>query len=170
MIAVRSNGTRLAQLPDEGAERLVHLERRAERAGAAVRSVEEIRATSELVAEILRLGRALEGDARLGANLLHEPADDQGDHDHDPHLERDVRPLVALVEVLRAKRLVADQHRHAGEGQPEAAADAVAERCLDQDEDQHLPDRSRSLEVQREDERRDDQEVERERREAQLAS
>ena len=109
-------GDEAAQLADEGAERLVHLERRAEgraqRFAASRGSARRPSSSRRCSASVARSRRA-----GLQRTWSHEPADDQGDHDHDPHLEGDVRPLEALVKILRAKRLVTDQHRHAGEGQ-----------------------------------------------------
>ena len=100
-----------AQLADEGAERLLEVERRAERAGAAVGGVEQVGAPAELVAERLGLGGALPGELRLAGEPLDEPADDQAD-DH-PHADREghVVDVEALVEVLGVQVLEADVHR-----------------------------------------------------------
>ena len=46
-----------AYLADEGAERLLDLERRSERAGAAVRRLEEVDAAAERIAQAFGLGR-----------------------------------------------------------------------------------------------------------------
>ena len=54
------------QLADEGAERRVELERRGERAGDAVRRLEDVGAPGELVAEPFRLGGARDHDLPLG--------------------------------------------------------------------------------------------------------
>ena len=54
-IAIRSNGTSPRSSRMNALERLVEVERRAERARAAVRGVEQVGAPAELVAQRLRL-------------------------------------------------------------------------------------------------------------------
>ena len=68
-----------AQLADERAERLGELERRAQRARAAVDRVEEVGAPAELVAEGLRLRRPRLRARVLDAELPDERADDERD-------------------------------------------------------------------------------------------
>ena len=64
-----------AELPDERGESLLDLERRAERAGAAVRGVEEVDPPAKLVAELLGLLGAGLRDGRLTreAGLTSQP-------------------------------------------------------------------------------------------------
>jgi hypothetical protein len=121
---------------------------------------------TELVAEPLCLRGAVVGDRRLGPEPLHQPADNQGDHDLDAELDGDVLPAEALVEVTGPHPFEADEHRNARRGDQQSTADPVPERALDEHENHHLTDGRRRLVVEREDERRDDGEVEDQRREA----
>src|SRR4029450_825469 len=74
-------GNEATQLADERAERLVELERRAERARAAVRSLEDVDAVTELVAQPFSLGSAQLGAASLGIEgVAQTPDDETGEH------------------------------------------------------------------------------------------
>ena len=86
-IASRSNGTNAPQLADERAERLLELERGRERAGAAVRRLEHVDPTAELVAQRLRLAGARRPQPAScpGGD---EPADDGPPRIEDPGRER----------------------------------------------------------------------------------
>jgi hypothetical protein len=150
----------VAQLTDERAERLLELERRAKRLGAAVRGVDRVAAPVQLVLQLLGLLDAVVGDGGFGREALDEPTDDEGNHHFDDDLHRDVLPAEPLVEVLVAEPLVPEQHRDARRGEHQPAANPVAESRLDQDEDHDLPDRGGLLVVEPEDEGRDDDEVE----------
>ena len=73
-----------AQLADEGAERLVELERRAERARAPVRRLEHVDAVPELVAQPLGLRGPLGTVTHLDVEAPDEPADDQPAQEESP--------------------------------------------------------------------------------------
>ena len=79
-----------AQLPDEGREGLLDLEGRAERAGAAIRSVEQVDPAAELVTEALGFRGAPLRDDHLPTEPVHEPADDRAHRELEPERERDV--------------------------------------------------------------------------------
>ena len=83
-------GQQAAELADEGGERLVEVERRAERPRRTVRRLEQVDATAELVAQTLGLCGPLFGVVRLAALHVDEPADDgaERDRDDDPEHER----------------------------------------------------------------------------------
>ena len=115
---------------------------------------------SSSVLQLLRLLRAVVGDGGLRREPLHEPADDEGNHHFDDDLHRDVLPAEPLVEVVVAEPLEPEQHRDTRRGEHQPAANPVAEGRLDYDEDHDLPDRGRLLEVEPEEEGRDDYEVE----------
>ena len=74
---------RRADLPDEEPERLLHVERRRERPGAAVRELEAIRVAADLVAELLGLGGAGLRARRLPVELARQPAHDEPDDELD---------------------------------------------------------------------------------------
>src|SRR5437763_150972 len=93
-------GHETAQLADEGAERLVHLERRAERACAAVRGVDQVGAPRELIAQAHRLLRPRARVQALHLEAPDEPADDQRDQHFEPDVEGDEVPAEDLVEVM----------------------------------------------------------------------
>ena len=80
-----------AQLADERGERLLDLERRAERAGAAIRGVEQIDPAAELVTEPFRLRSARSARRSVScAEPVHEPADDRAHRELEPERDRDV--------------------------------------------------------------------------------
>ena len=86
------------ELPDERSERLVELERRAERPSATVRCLEQVGAAAELVAKVLGRPGLRGRRPRLGSQKLDQPADDQCDHHLDPELQRDVLEPEPVVE------------------------------------------------------------------------
>ena len=156
-----------AHLADERLERLVELERRAERPRAAVRGLEHVRPPAELVAQPLGLGRPRLGDRRLAYQEQDEPADDQAQQQLDPDLERDeVGVEVDRRVAVRAQPLEEREHRHARGHDRQRAADAVAESALDERQEHDLPHGCPALVAEDEDVRGDDREVERQRRQA----
>ena len=126
-----------AQLDDERAERLLDLQRRAERAGAAVRRLERVDVAAELVAKRLGLARAHQPESRLLLQTAHEPADDEPAEDEDAGGERRaVAPEARRPEVVRPPPLVEEQERDQQQRRDDPADQPVPERALDHDEDQ----------------------------------
>src|SRR5205085_10187185 len=106
-------GDQRPQLANESAERLVEVERRRERACAAVRSLEHVHPAPELVAERLGLARASFRERCLVRESLHEPTDDRARDQEDAEREGDAIPekAWALVEVVHAPPLREDEVR-----------------------------------------------------------
>ena len=128
-------GNEAAQLPDERAECLVELERRAEGARAAVRRLEDVDAVTELVAQPFRLGGAQLGAAPLGIEgVAQAPDDDAGEHP-DEHAGEGRPPLKPRAEGVDHDRCA--DHHGAGDGaahEPEAQG-----RGRDRDQVQGTP-------------------------------
>ena len=149
-----------AQLADERAERLVEVERRAERAGAAVRGVEQIRAPAELVAQRLRLVDARLCGERLLRETHHEPADEQRDQHLDTELERDVLDAVVAAKMGGAQALEPGEDRRRRKRRTHASPQHEERRALDDDEVEHLAQRRPRLPGVQEAEGRGNREVE----------
>ena len=81
-------GEQSTQLLDEGGERGIEVERRAECARRTARRLEHVDSTPELVAQPLRLGGALVGGPSLTPLHVHEPTDDAAERDRHEHAER----------------------------------------------------------------------------------
>ena len=151
-----------AQLADEDAERLVEVERRRERAGAAARRLEDVDAATELVAKVFRLARSRSrrrrppsaGVRRASRRSARSAADPEREGDAIPDELR--RPELALAPPL-AKGEVREQR----DRQEDAAEDAVAQRGLDDDEDQRPARRAAVLERVQQRVAADDDRVER---------
>ena len=160
MIAVRSNGTRSRSsrmnAPNASSSSSDEPSAWAQRFAASIALLRR----SSWSLQLLRLLHAVVGDGGFRCEPLDEPTDDEGDHHFDDDLHRDVLPAEPLVEVVVAEPLEPEQHRDARRGEHQPAANPVAERRLDYDEDHDLPDRGRLLEVEPEEEGRDDDEVE----------
>src|SRR5439155_14791223 len=80
------------KLPDEAAECLVDVEGRGERAGTAVRRLEQVDAAAELIAKLLGFGRAGVCDGRLMGQPVDQPRDDQACNQEETKRERDAVP------------------------------------------------------------------------------
>ena len=80
-------GEQASQLLDEGGERCVEVERRAECARRTARRLEQVDPPPELVAQPLRLGGPLVGSPGLTPLHVHEPPDDAAERDRDEHAE-----------------------------------------------------------------------------------
>ena len=78
-----------AQLADEGAERLVEVERRRECPRAAAGRFEQVDAAGELIAQVLGLGGLCARDRGLPAQTSDQPADDHAGDQQEPERERD---------------------------------------------------------------------------------
>jgi hypothetical protein len=135
-----------AKLADEGPEGLLEVERRAERAGAAVGRVEQIGPPPELVPKLLRFDGALPGESGLADEPFDEPAHDQAD-DH-PHADGQghVVEVETLVEVLGVQVLEPHVHGCERERQRKSANQAVTKSRLDDRHHERLPDRRPRLE------------------------
>src|SRR5204863_4422763 len=112
----------------ERAECLVEVQRRCERAGAAVCRLEDVDATPELVAQRLRLACPRLRDGGLVAEPPDEPADDRARDQEDAERERDAIPDKpwSVVEMVNAppprehEEGEEDDRHHSGPDQAEA--------------------------------------------------
>ncbi len=126
-----------AQLPDEGAERLVEVERGAERPRAAPGRLEQVDTPAESVAQLLGLGRLRFRGRRLAAKPCDEPADDQPGQQQDPEREAHVVPAeLGRAEAVRPPPLEEDERREEEDRHDDTAAQAEAQRRLDDREDE----------------------------------
>jgi hypothetical protein len=130
------------------------------------RSSEEPSARAQrFEAQPLGLGGARGGDLRLGTESPDEPARYEGHQHAHAELEGHVRDVVrAVVDVARDQVLEDGLDRRDRDGEGDGPDDAVANRRLDDHDQEQPPDRRALLEVEDEDERRDEHGVEGERR------
>ena len=118
-------GEQAAQLLDEGGERRVQIERRAERTRRTARRLEQVDSPPELVAQPLRLGCALLGGSGLTPFHVHEPPDDAAERDRHEHAEHERVVPRGHTELCLPPELEPDEDRkceHAGHqtaGEPE---------------------------------------------------
>jgi len=128
------------ELPDEGAERLVDFQRRAEGSRTSVRRLEQVHATAELVPKRLGLAGSRLGDRRFVPQTADEPAHDQAGNEEDAERKGHSVPHEArTAEMVRAPPLRQDEKREQRNRDTCCAEEAVAERALDDDEDQSPP-------------------------------
>src|SRR5437667_428481 len=125
-----------AELPDEDGEGRLELERRAEGAGAAIGGLEQVDAPSELVAQPLRLDRAVLGDVGLLVEPVREHADDRAHDELEPDRERDVVRVEGEAEARVPEGLCADEERRHDERHDESAAQTEHEGRLDHGQEQ----------------------------------
>ena len=138
----------------------MQLERRAERARAAVRGVDQVGAPRELVAQAHRfLGPRARVQA-LDREATDEPADDQREQHFEPDVERHEVPAEGLVEVMRVQPLEDEHHRRRCRRDEQAADGREADAAGDQRKEQRLGRQRSALEAVRDHVRRDDRGVE----------
>ncbi len=90
----------------EGAKRLVELERRAERARAAVRGLEQVDAATELVPQTLGLPRPRLGAGGLGVERVAQaPDDDAGERPRPANADEGCTPAGLRARVRRSRSL-----------------------------------------------------------------
>jgi hypothetical protein len=152
-----------AQLANERSECLVEIERRAEGTRAAIRGVEQICPTAELVAQSLGFGGTLLRHPPLLVEPSDEPADDQREQKAGHGLEDDELDPVVDMEVVGAPQLEPRSHGHRRGRGRDSADHPESRRTGDDRQEEELPARRARLEGVEERERRDDPEVEDER-------
>ncbi len=152
-----------AELSEEAVEGLVLLERGRERAGNAVHRFELVGSSAQLVAQLLRLGGALVGDARLAAQARGQPADEEAHEDLEAEREGDCVEIEVPVEAIGAQDLSPGEEWRKQERHDDASGDAEPHCALGHGQEESLPDRRVRLPgVEDDDEGPDDRDVERE--------
>ena len=130
------------ELTDDGGKRFPDVERRAERAGTAVRGVEDVDTAPECVPQSLRLRGAGLRDLALVYEPLDQPGDDRAHHELQPERERDVVDREARRrEVLAPPPLRRHEDRGLRDGHRQSSDEPVAKSCFDDREEEELPDR-----------------------------
>ncbi len=153
-------GDEASQLGDEGAERLVELEGRAERPSAAIGRFEQVDAPTELVPEALGLLGTIPRERCLLALHLDEPADDDPEHGADGDPKHDRFRLDLEPELARAPYLGEGEDRDPDQRGDESPHEAVEERRLEDDQEEQRPERLARLERVDEDQGGREQQVE----------
>ena len=151
-------------LAEEAAESLGRVERRGERASAAVHRLQLVGAPTDLVTKLLCLSCPGPGDGALAPQPVHEPPHHEAHDQLEPEREGHLVDIEAPAgEPVGPKPLEGDEDGELGDGDRKTAGEPVAQRALDQRKVEKLANRRALLEGVHEDEDRDDSDVECER-------